>query len=615
MQFKETQFYTRALIEENSDALIVTNPLGLIIDVNHEMEKMSGYGRDSLVNTQLKYYFREPARAEDGIRRVLNDQKISDYELIFVAKEGAEIIVSLNGSVFHDQDKKIQGVVYTVRDVSAQRKWEHVIQESQRYNRGLLEASVDGLVTVNPSMVITDVNNTMCRMTGYTSEELIGSVFVKYFTDSKRASDGVLLTLKNGVTKNYELMLCEKNGKQTPVSFNASVYYDNENKTAGIFASARDITEQQDLQKQLLEQQAYNRSIIEANMDALITIDVLGNITDVNKQMEHLSGYARDELIGSRFKEYFTSQAQAEAGFKKALEEGKLLNYELIIKAKNGGETVVSYNATTYFSSDGKLRGILASARDVTVAKLTENNLKKTLKNLTTSNAELQLILHITSHDLQEPLRMVSSFTQLLEQRYKDKLSVEAKEFIAYAVEGAKRAESQLNDLITYLEVTTYTEKIVSIDCNVLLKSVLEGMKGQIESCGAKITWTNLPQLNVDVKHFGYIFQNLIQNSIKFNEKTPIVDISVIDKDKYWLFSVKDNGIGIEPKYFDKLFIVFQRLNARDKYPGNGIGLAICKKVIEQAGGKIWVESKLGEGSTFYFTITKNNQTPQVGTQ
>lgn len=488
MQFKETQFYTRALIEENSDALIVTDPSGLIMDVNRQMERISGCGRNSLIGTQFKDYFREPAQAENGSRKVLDEQRISDYELILVSKEGNEIIVSLNGSIFHDQNKKIQGVVYTIRDVSAQSKWKQELVESQKYNRGLIEASVDGLVTVNPSMIITDVNSTMCRMAGYTSKELIGSVFTKYFTDPKQASEGVLLTLSRGIIKNYDLILCEKNGNQTPVSFNASVFLDNDGKTAGIFASARDVSE----------------------------------------------------------------------------------------------------------------------------AKRAEAILKKTLENLASSNAELQLILHITSHDLQEPLRMISSFLQLIELRYKDKLNTEANEFIEYAVKGAKKAQSQLNDLITYLEVTTYTEETRTVDCNVIIRSVLEKMKNSIESRGAKITWDTLPKLNVEIKHFSYLFQNLIENAIKFNERKPVIHIGVMDKDEYWLFYIKDNGIGIDSRYFEKLFIIFQRLNPKDTYPGNGIGLAICKKVIEHAGGKIWVKSKLGEGSTFYFTIAKNSQLPQA---
>src|SRR5258708_6442141 len=195
-------------------------------------------------------------------------------------------------------------------------------------------------------MTITDVNETMCRMAGRSRNQLIGSSFAGYFTESDRAAEGVRFTFKEGAVTNYVLTLRAAEGNLVPVSFNAAVFRDTAGKVRGIFASARDITAQKQLEAQLQVSQTYTRSLIESNIDALMTTDPLGIITDVNQQMEQLTGCSRDELVGSPFKNYFTDPQRAEQGIRLVLREGKVTNYELTARGKNGRETVVSYNAT-----------------------------------------------------------------------------------------------------------------------------------------------------------------------------------------------------------------------------------------------------------------------------
>ncbi len=231
-------------------------------------------------------------------------------------------------------------------------------------------------------------------------------------------------------------------------------------------------------------------------------------------------------------------------------------------------------------------------------------SLEHTLDALRRSNKELEQFAHIASHDLREPLRTITSFTQLLSKRYKDKLDDEANEFIQFAVDGAQRMNQLIIDLLTFSRVETQGKSFEWIDCRGVLERVILNLHTSIEKRGAKISYKNLPSVNVDHTQLIQLLQNLIGNAIKFHgEKPPRIHISAIKEENKWVFSVKDNGIGIDPKYFDRIFQIFQRLHKRKEYPGSGIGLAVCKKIVERHGGKIWVESEVGKGSTFYFTI------------
>jgi light-regulated signal transduction histidine kinase (bacteriophytochrome) len=239
-------------------------------------------------------------------------------------------------------------------------------------------------------------------------------------------------------------------------------------------------------------------------------------------------------------------------------------------------------------------------------------------QELARSNSELEQFAYVASHDLQEPLRMVTSYLQLLEQRYKSKLDTNADQFIAYAVDGAHRMQTLINDLLNYSRVSTRGQPFVTVDCSAVLKQAIANLQVAIEESGAVITHDLLPEVIADATQLTQVFQNLISNAIKFRQNLPPkihigvlkrgVDadkesLNVIPSEDEYLFWVRDNGIGIESQYVERIFIIFQRLHGRAKYPGTGIGLAICKKIIERHGGIIWVESEPGQGSIFYFTI------------
>jgi len=220
------------------------------------------------------------------------------------------------------------------------------------------------------------------------------------------------------------------------------------------------------------------------------------------------------------------------------------------------------------------------------------------------SNQELQQFAYVASHDLQEPIRMVASYTQLLAKRYKGKLDSDADEFIAFAVDGATRMQVLINDLLAYSRVGTRGKEFEMTNCDAILENTLVNLQKAVEESGTKVTHDPLPTVMADDVQFIQLFQNLIGNAIKFHGKDlSLIHISAERNDSKWLFSVRDNGIGIDQDYADRIFVIFQRLHGRGEYPGTGIGLAICKKIVERHDGHIWVESEPGVGSTFYFTI------------
>ncbi|MGE5752582.1 MAG: ATP-binding protein, partial [Deltaproteobacteria bacterium] len=270
----------------------------------------------------------------------------------------------------------------------------------------------------------------------------------------------------------------------------------------------------------------------------------------------------------------------------------------------DGGTTPVLYNASVYRDSGGAVTGVFAAARDVTERKKAEDALRRQTDELSRSNAELEKFAYVASHDLQEPLRMISGFSQLLARRFEGKLGADADEYIGYMVDGANRMQRLINDLLSYSRVGTRGGTFEPTECSSVLEEALDNLGVAIRESGAEVRHDPLPTLETDRSQMVQLFQNLVGNALKFRgrERTRI-HVSARQNGEEWIFTVADNGIGIDPKYFERIFTIFQRLHGKMEYPGTGIGLAICKKIVERHGGRIWLESEAGKGATFFFSI------------
>jgi signal transduction histidine kinase len=270
----------------------------------------------------------------------------------------------------------------------------------------------------------------------------------------------------------------------------------------------------------------------------------------------------------------------------------------------------IKQGATDYVLKDGLarlpevVRRALREKHERSLRHQVEKDLAKKADELARSNADLEQFAYVASHDLQEPLRMVAAYTQLLSERYKGKLDETADKFIGYASDGALRMQVLIQDLLAFSRVGRNTAASEGIDCNGVMKEVLQTLAAAIQESGAVVTHGELPAIWGDRTQIAQVFQNLIGNAIKFRgDNSPAISVQAEKTDQHWLFTVSDNGIGIAPEHAENIFVVFQRLHARTEYPGNGIGLAICKKIVERYGGRIWVEAQAGSGSTFKFTM------------
>jgi PAS domain S-box-containing protein len=368
---------------------------------------------------------------------------------------------------------------------------------------------------------------------------------------------------------------------------------------------AIDITEREQAEKAFRESQELLNNIVNSSSSLIYVTDKDGRFVLTNKAMEMLFGRSREELIGQTRESVLPKDIADEhrANDLKVLTGKTPISIEERNIEPDGPHYYLTVK-TPLLDLNGEVYAVAGISTDITERKRAEETIQRITDDLLRSNAELEQFAYVASHDLQEPLRMVSSYVQLLARRYQGKLDSDADEFIAFAVDGAKRMQNLINDLLAYSRVGTRGIELKPVSTESLLAEAMSNLQPTIEDCRARITHDPLPIVHGDPVQLVLVFQNLLGNAIKFHgSEPPYVHISARQEDLEWVFSVRDNGIGIDPKFEERIFVIFQRLHDRESYPGTGIGLSICKRIVHRHGGRIWVESELGKGSTFYFTL------------
>ena len=479
-----------------------------------------------------------------------------------------------------------------------------VLAERQQIYVAAVQSARDAVITATLDGTITSWNPAAEKMFGFTAEHALGKNISIIATPDQEASqrDNVRRLLRGERIEDLETTRTARDGTTIDLSYNLSPVLGPDGTPAGFCAIARDLTSRKQAEDRF-------RHAVEASPGAMIMADRNGTIVMVNSETERMFGYGPRELVGRKVEVLLPprlagAHEQNRKDFaaqpsRRTMGRGR----DLYGRRKDGSEIAVEIGLNPIETREGPM--IMASVLDIGERKRAEQLLSARAAELERSNSELEQFAYVASHDLQEPLRMVASYAELLAERYQGKLDAKADKYIQYAVDGAKRMQRLVNDLLAISRIGRRDGRIQPTDMNRVAAGVLRVLGRAIEEAGAEVTVKDLPQVPADEGQIAQVLQNLIGNALKFRkEGVPIrISVDALPSQDGWTFRVADNGIGIEERHSDRIFQMFQRLHARDTYDGSGIGLTIAKKVVERHGGRIWFTSVPGDGTTFHFTL------------
>lgn len=513
-----------------------------------------------------------------------------------------------------DADGTIVGATGLARDVTERKRQEARIAETSSYLENLFEYANAPIIVWNPDLRITRFNPAFEKLTGREASEVEGQPLQILFPEEHTA-DSLELVTSASTGERWEVVeirILHTDGSVRTVLWNSAPIFGEDGVTRiATIAQGQDITARKEAEEALRASEAgLNMAQQYARLGSW-TWNVTTGELDWSDEMFRLFGIERESFTGSLADVigraiHPDDRAMVESANKAVAEDGRPEPLEYRVIWPDGSEHVMWGEAgELVLDSDGKPAVLSGTVQDITIRSEVEAALREAMSSLERSNRDLEQFAYIASHDLQEPLRMVSIYTELLRTRYHGVIDADADDFIDFAVEGAIRMSQLLEDLLDYSRVGAQGTQPRPVSAHDAAEKALDNLHGQIEDAGAEVTLSELPIVMADAIQLMRVFQNLVNNSIKFARKDvpPRITIDAVRSDRMWRFCVADNGVGIPSEYHDQAFEIFRRLNPRHSYPGTGVGLAICKRVVERMGGTIWIEESQNAGATVCFTL------------
>lgn len=597
----DTRWY-RDLVESAPDATILIDAEGCILLVNAQAERLFGYAREELLGTEVETLIPERFRGAHRIHRdgYFSEPKVramgTGIELWGRRKDGSEFPIEISLSPLRTE----AGVLTTasIRDGS----------ERQRANdkfRALLESAPDAMVIIDDRGIMRLVNAQAKRMFGYQRGSMIGRpvemLIPERLREQHKRHRGTYFEAPKvrGMGAGLQLWGRRKDGTEFPIEISLSPLVTED----GVWATAavRDITQRRKAEQRF-------RALLDNAPDAMVMIGRGGQIVMVNAQAERLFGYPRDALVGQLVEMLIPERLRSrhrehrQSYFNDPRVRPMGVGLELSGLRASGEEFAIEISLAPMSGDDEILA--TATVRDISERQAVERKLARYAEDLARSNRDLEQFAYVASHDLQAPLRNVVGFSQLLRKRMTGKLEATEQEFLDFIESSARHMQALVNGLLAYSRVGGADVAFSDVDCERVLDGVLDQLHTVIAERGAQIERGPLPTLRAAEREIHQLLQNLIGNGLKFQPGSgPHVAIDATREDGFWHFRVRDRGIGISEEHREKIFQIFQRLHASDEYEGTGIGLAICQKIVQHHGGKIWLESVPGQGSVFHFTL------------
>ncbi len=606
--FSKIDGHLKAVLESVVDGIITIDDKGKISSFNPGAERIFGYSASEVIDQNVRSLMPEPDRSahdsymknylETGTAKIIGIGR----EITGLRKDGTTFPGDLAISEFWlDDERYFSGIV---RDISDRKK-------SENHLTAVLESVVDGIITIDDKGKINSFNPGAERIFGYSASEVIDQNVRNLMPEPDRSAHDSYMEsyLTTGKAKiigiGREIIGLRKDGTTFPGDLAISEFWlGDERYFSGI---VRDISDRKKSEKDLVDSQRRNQLILESAGEGIYGLDLNGHTMFANPAAEKMLGYKIEEMIGQtqhslihHTKSDGTPYPTEECHIYAAIKEGKTqLEGNEVFWKKDGTSFPVEYISTPIYV-DGEISGAVVSFKDISERKKAEKERDKLLENLQITNKELEQFAYIASHDLKSPLRAIGSLTHWIKEDIEEIGSEETKENLDLLIGRVKRMESLINGILTYSKIGKKTPVYNTTNLNNLLNSLVDLVAPNYKECIH--IQENLPTLHTEKLKLEQVFANLISNAIKHCDKNePRVEILMKENGKFLEFSISDNGPGIDPKYHDKVFVMFQTLKSRDKEENTGIGLAIVKKLIDNKGGKIFIESKVNSGATLKF--------------